>query len=347
MQYRAIGLLLVLISLPAISQTHEVTVQRAKIVQVSSGVASPNIDGVQGSVTYIYISCTNVSTCGSDYVQGYQGTYNYSTAFSGILPSSDTYIPITWTPNLYGAALLPSALVGGLSTATIDANLVSDTSNWGALSHTFPNNEPIGITGALLGDNTKTMLSASPSTASVILDALYSVTNIYDRSGIGSSNSLVSSVNSDSNAIDAWSKSFIDYSSTHHVGLASGYLDITSQDLIKNIISTTPPSTTISLQTAYGSSQPIWEQNYESIVNASKQNSSGSDMTGILQNTSFGIPDSQSLTINFDYSARNIPQKFLSGVDKDSLTQQIERLSNAGKKIIGWTVVTEEDPSTN
>ena len=95
------------------------------------------------------------------------------------------------------------------------------------------------------------------------------------------------------------------------------------------------------LQTAYGLSQPISQSNDNTIFSALKQDSSGSDITGILKNTSLGITDSH-FGFNSNYAAWKLPQNFLSGFDRDSLTQQIEHLSNAGKKIISWTIVTEE-----
>jgi hypothetical protein len=170
MQFRAFLFFpLFLVCLPAVSQTREVTVQQAQVVQVSSGSGSPNIDQVSGNVTYISIVCTNVTICGTDFIQGYQGTYNYTTILGTAFPKP-TYTPITWPSDNIAGSSVQQAFY---STAGTTSSFASNTESPSAMHYwydttglTSPHrNIPSYGIGASLDDSTKLLLSDLTSTS--------------------------------------------------------------------------------------------------------------------------------------------------------------------------------------
>ena len=360
MQLTAVVFLSLITCLPGLSQMREVTVEQAKIVQVSSSEDSPNITQVTGNVNVIIYKCTNVTYCGPNYVGGHiddslyvpvtkptpmtfmgtgrdnDGTTGFNSSFAGVLPSltdssriassgttSDlfgTQSDATQTGAFTGVNLLSGAYekpqTGGVGLPLADGTTLIPTSN-SPLANFF-SASPYGINGPLGQDHDASIFALDNDPAVGHLGEINS-----ESSGVAGSPSMEYGARSLGEKLAAW----IPKGTNSSLGVEE--LDI---------------------QSLVGTGSGLAKTLSQSVDNGPLSDSSL--IGGVpgypqyLRVASYSSSD-KSFETDTGLNLFKLHSNLATGFDQDSLMRHLEDLTKTSKKIVGWTIFTEEDQAIN
>jgi hypothetical protein len=131
-------------------------------------------------------------------------------------------------------------------------------------------------------------------------------------------------------------------------GLVKDKIPVVIQDGSGDPDNSTQSSFPSFIHTVYNTAPPASSSDGYSLLGTSNLIGAGADIASILKPAIIGGTNSQfGIGLGTSYATWKPPSNFLSGIDKDSLAQQIEDLTKTNKKIIGWTLITEDSEANN
>jgi len=356
--------------LPALSQTREVTVEQAKIVQVSSSEDSPNITQVTGNVTVIIYKCNNVTYCGSTYVGDRIDAYSLAStttepwyvpgakpapiALANIGTESDGMTVFNSSFTGMGSSLTGSSIIGppdktsilyGLYSASTKTDTFSGTNAYGPCEN--PQTSAIDLS---MHDGTTLFSASNNPTAATFSASIYGISGALGHDHDNSINALgndpafgqIGVINSRTIGAEdyPWMDSAVrppgDRLAASTPEGINSFLG-TMQSFIPSFAGTASGLTmTLSQPVTYGSLSDL------------KPSGSLPDYSKYLNTASYSSSDAKSGNeMDTGLNLSKLPSNLATGFDKDSLMQQLEDLSKTNKKIVGWTIFIEEGQATN